>query len=80
MKDFIEKNNALLQEANVSIQGLEGSVNMAELNIKWHEQNGAVVTAWLKENFPEDDPENGSSTLLGSLGIIFPFILITIHF
>ena len=80
MKDFIENNNALLQEANVSIQGLEGSVNMAELNIKWHEQNGAVVTAWLKENFSEDDPENGSSTLLGSLGIILPFILITIHF
>eukprot|EP00093_Oithona_nana_P000013 00013.XXX_1912_1266_1 [CDS] Oithona nana genome sequencing. len=80
MKDFIEDNNDLLNEEQISIEGLEESVKMAELNIKWHEQHGAVVKAWLKEKF-EDDPENGSSNLLGScLGIILPLILSIINF
>ena len=79
MNAFIDQNQADLQTLGTIIKGLEESVKLAEINVKWHEQNSAEVTQWLKEKFPNDDG-NGSSNLLGSVWIILPLIFSIINF
>ena len=56
MNDFIENNKPALQEdSRISIQGLQESIKVAEINVKWHEQNVAEVTKWLEDKFGDDN-------------------------
>ena len=76
MSDFIETHKVELQ--GLSIQSLQESVKVAELNLIWYQQNGDDVRTWLKNEYGDggNAADNLSITSFSLLLVLFISLLL----
>ena len=76
MSDFIESHKVQLQ--GLSIQSLQESVKVAELNLIWYQQNGDDVRTWLKNEYGDggNAADNLSITSFSLLLVLFISLLL----